>query len=75
MIVVTEGPVYKDGGVEHLATANALPGIERTNEIIIFLTVHAAIAAWTLHKNTLRIVIAGVLPMAVSISANVPNKI
>jgi len=49
MIVVTEGPVYKDGGVEHLATADALPGIERTNEIIIFFTVHAAVAAWTFH--------------------------
>lgn len=73
MVVVAEGPVYQDCGVEHLAAANALPCIEGTNEIIIFLTVHAAVAAWTFHRYTLRIVITGVFPMAVTNSASVPN--
>jgi hypothetical protein len=53
MTATAKGPVRQNRGVEHLATADAFPGIEGTNEIIVFLANHAALAARTLHKQTL----------------------
>jgi hypothetical protein len=48
--VEVSGPVSEDGGIEHLATAGALPGVEGANEIVIFLGEHSAFAFRAFHE-------------------------
>lgn len=44
--------IGKDGRVNHLTATATLPGIERTDKIIILLGVHLAFAFWTFHDGT-----------------------
>ena len=74
MGAVAARPVHHNCGIEHLSTANAFPGFKGTNEIIEFLTKHAAAAAWTFHLKSLPNVIAVISPMHIVITANVPKK-
>jgi hypothetical protein len=49
--VVTARPVNQNGRVEQFSAAGAFPGVERADEIVVFLCEHAASATWTLHTN------------------------
>jgi len=45
--------VDEDYRIKQLTTAGAFPGFKGANKIIILLSVHTALATWTLHNITL----------------------
>ena len=49
--IVVAGTVGQNSGVDHLAAAGALPGIERPDEIVVLLREHRAFASRTCHEQ------------------------